>query len=231
MSWVRNIHYIPPQSSFTADGFCAPPPLDAHLLFLHFLSPYRLQCFPTSALPLPSHLCTWPYPLLSPPGNHIPLIISLVNSSLSSDCFPSSFKRAHIILLLKKPTLDPSIIQNYRSVSLLPFLSKTIERAASNQLSSLFFQNSLFDPHQSGFRPGHSMETALLSVSESLHAAQAASLSSLLILLDLSAAFNTPSSCPVESVEPPWTRSSPTSLVAPSRLPGLVLYRHLGPLP
>ncbi|XP_064164913.1 uncharacterized protein LOC135239856 [Anguilla rostrata] len=121
----------------------------------------------------------------------LPFVASLVNSSLSSGCFPSSFKKAHITPLLKKPTLDPSVIQNYRPVSLLPFLSKTLERAASNQLSAYFSENNLLDPHQSGFRPGHSTETALLSVSESLHAARAASLSSVLILLDLSAAFDT----------------------------------------
>ncbi|KAJ8353285.1 hypothetical protein SKAU_G00208520 [Synaphobranchus kaupii] len=46
-------------------------------------------------------------------------------------------------------------------------------------------------PHQSSFRPGHSTETALLSVSEMLHAARTASLSSVLILLDLPAAFDT----------------------------------------
>ena len=114
-----------------------------------------------------------------------------LNSSLSSGCFPSSFKKAYITPLLKKPTLDPSTIQNYRPVSLLPFLSKTIERAASNQLSAFFSQNKLLDPHQSGFRPGHSTETALLAVKESLQTAQAASLSSVLILLDLSAAFDT----------------------------------------
>ncbi|XP_064180919.1 uncharacterized protein LOC135249320 isoform X2 [Anguilla rostrata] len=67
----------------------------------------------------------------------LPFVTSLVNSSLSSGCFPSSFKLAHITPLLKKPTLDPSVIQNYRPVSLLPFLSKTIERAASNN-SPLF---------------------------------------------------------------------------------------------
>ncbi|XP_064198075.1 mucin-2-like [Anguilla rostrata] len=115
----------------------------------------------------------------------LPYVTSLVNS-LSSGCFPSSFKLAHITPLLKKPTLDPSVIQNYRPVSLLPFLSKTIERAASNQLSSFLSLNNLLDPYQSGFRPGHSTETALLSVNESLHAAQAASHSSVLILLDLS---------------------------------------------
>ena len=114
-----------------------------------------------------------------------------MNYSLSSGCFASSSKKACITPLLKKPTLDPLTFQNYRPVSLLPFLSKTIEHAASNQLSTFFSQNNLLDPHQSGFRPGHSTETALLAVKESLQPAQAASLSSLLILLDLSAAFDT----------------------------------------
>ncbi|KAK9535963.1 hypothetical protein VZT92_005791 [Zoarces viviparus] len=59
------------------------------------------------------------------------------------------------------------------------------------QLSSYLHQNNLLDPHQSGFKVAHSTETALLVVTESLHAARANSLSSVLILLDLSAAFDT----------------------------------------
>ncbi len=68
-----------------------------------------------------------------------------------------------------------------------------------NQLSLFLAQNNILDNNQSGFRSGHSTETALLSVTEALRLARAASKSSVLILLDLSAAFDTVnhrSSCP-----------------------------------
>ncbi len=60
-----------------------------------------------------------------------------------------------------------------------------------NQVSAFISQTNLLDSNQSDFKCGHSTETALLSVVEALRLARLASKSSLLILLDLFAAFDT----------------------------------------
>ncbi len=72
-----------------------------------------------------------------------------------------------------------------------PFIAKMLERVVFNQLSSFLSKHNLLDSNQSGFRRGHSTETVLLSVTEALRIAKADSKSSVLILLDLSAAFDT----------------------------------------
>ncbi|KAK3567474.1 hypothetical protein QTP86_019979, partial [Hemibagrus guttatus] len=120
----------------------------------------------------------------------LPFITTVINGSLTSGHVPTVFKKARVIPILKKPALDPSDISNYRPVSLLSFLSKILERVVCNQLSDYLMQNNLHDPNQSGFKAAHSTETALLAVTEKLHAARSAKLSSVLILLDLSAAFD-----------------------------------------
>ncbi len=82
---------------------------------------------------------------------------------------------------------------NYRPISLLPFITKTLERVVLNQVSASLTQNNLLDSNQSGFRRGHSTETALLSIVEALRLARAASKSTIAnrFLLSLSAAFDT----------------------------------------
>ena len=92
-------------------------------------------------------------------------------------------------------SLDPipssKTSNSFRHVFLLSFLSKTLEHSVYNQLSSYLSENDLLDPNQSGFRSGHSTETALLTVIESLGATRVSSNSAVVILLDLSSVFDT----------------------------------------
>ncbi|CDQ78690.1 unnamed protein product [Oncorhynchus mykiss] len=129
--------------------------------------------------------------LLQTISRDLPFLSSLINSSLTTGSVPSDFKMARVSSLLKKPTLDSSDVKNYRPVSLLSFLSKTLEGVVSDQLSRYLSQNNLLDPNQLGFKTGQSTETTVLCVTEALSTSKADSLSSVLILLDLSAAFNT----------------------------------------
>ncbi len=135
--------------------------------------------------PIPSLLLQAISPTLLPAFTHI------INTSLLTSTFPTAFKQARVTPLLKKPTLNTSLTDSYRPVSLLPFIVKMLERVFFNQLSSFLSNNHLLDANQSGFRRGRSTETALLSVTEALRIAKADCKSSVLILLDLSAAFDT----------------------------------------
>ena len=93
--------------------------------------------------------------------------------------------------MIKKTSLDPEVLKNYRPVSNLGFLSKVLEKVVASQLMRHVHDNGLQTPWQSAYRAGHSVETTLLRVHNDVARALGSRKCVLLILLDLSAAFDT----------------------------------------
>ena len=121
----------------------------------------------------------------------IPMVTILVNLSLQSANVPDSMKQALVTPLLKKDDLDPEVLKNYRPVSNLSFLSKVLERVVAARLTNYMTINQLHEPMQSAYRACHSTETALVRVQNDILRTLDQGGAAILVLLDLSAAFDT----------------------------------------
>ena len=89
-----------------------------------------------------------------------PSLAHIINQSVKLGIFPDKWKEAKVLPLHKSGDDDnPS---NYRPISILPVLSKIIERHVHNHLYKYLDEYNLIYEFQSGFRPKHSCETALL---------------------------------------------------------------------
>ena len=120
----------------------------------------------------------------------IHLVSHIVNSSLSNSIMPEAYKEAILSPLLKKEGL-PLLDNNFRPISNLAFLSKLIERCAAEQTTTHMTLNGLQEVMQSAYKMGHSTETALLRVHNDICMAMDNHQVTILVLLDLSAAFDT----------------------------------------
>jgi hypothetical protein len=121
----------------------------------------------------------------------LPAMMAVVNSSIASGCVPLNMKQAIIAPLLKKSGLDREVLKNYRPVSNLTFLSKVLEKVVAKQIVSHMAEHNMHDPLQSAYRLGHSTETALTTVKNDIDRHLDNGRGCLLVLLDLSAAFDT----------------------------------------
>ena len=118
----------------------------------------------------------------------LPVLDHLFNFSMQNGCFPSLWKKANIIPIPKVNV--PKTSKDYRPVSILCVLGKVLEKLVHMQVTKFLNDHNLFTENQSGYRKGYSTITALLKVTDDVREAIDKKLLSLLVLLDLSKAFD-----------------------------------------
>ena len=116
------------------------------------------------------------------------VILCIINACITNSDIPDSWKHCTIHPIFKSGS--PSDPTNFRPISLVPVIMKVVERVVHQQLYHYLSHNHLLASSQHGFRPRHSTETALLSVTDKILAASDKGEISLLCLLDLSKCFD-----------------------------------------
>ena len=92
-------------------------------------------------------------------------ITYICNQSINKSTFPRKWKEAKVSPLHKNGPHDD--VNNYRPISILPVLSKVLEKHVHDCLSVYLNENNLLHRTQSGFRSQHSCETALMHMLDS----------------------------------------------------------------
>lgn len=118
----------------------------------------------------------------------IPYITHILNCCIQESYFPKDWKLANVVPLPK--INNPSELGHLRSISILPTLSKLLEKVMQLQILSYVTTNNIIPFKQSGFRAGYSCTTALTDVIDDIVRAQDENEATLLIMIDYTKAFD-----------------------------------------
>lgn len=118
-----------------------------------------------------------------------PVLCHIFNLSLSHCVCPTEWKKAKIIPIPKSKSSSFSC-SNSRPISLLPLLSKVMERVVSDQIKQYFITNCLLTDHQHAYRRGYSTSTALTQMTDDWHRQIDQKNIVGAVMLDFSAAFD-----------------------------------------
>ena len=113
----------------------------------------------------------------------------ICNLSFSNGLFPSKLKIAKVVPIYKKG--DRALFSNYRPVSVLPAISKLLERLMYNRLYDFIVRYDLLSDNQFGFRKNHSTYMAISMLLEKFHKSVDDNKCMVGVFIDLSRAFDT----------------------------------------
>lgn len=117
----------------------------------------------------------------------IPVITHIYNNILTCSNYPKMWKTARVVPI--KKTRNPTSMSDYRPISILSYLSKSLEKIICNQLNEQLTVYDLLSPVQSGFREKRSTTTSLLNIVEDIRIGLDNNEVILLSLLDFSKSF------------------------------------------
>ena len=123
-------------------------------------------------------------------GTILPSLAHIVNKSLDPGTLYTDWKEALVKPLVNKMSLGTTMT-NYRPVSNLQFISKIVERVTLDQFTQHCNSNSLLPDYQSAYRKYYSCETSLVKLVNDILWAMEKQLVTVVVILDLSAAFDT----------------------------------------
>ena len=116
-------------------------------------------------------------------------LINIINSCILDNTYPEIWKKAIVTPLPK--ISDPKEVKDLRPISILPTVSKIIERHIYNQIVSFSNTLNLIPDCQSGFRQNFSTTTSLVNSLNNIRSNDDKKESTCLTLLDFSKAFDT----------------------------------------
>lgn len=118
----------------------------------------------------------------------VPIITHICNLSIITGVFPSALKKALVTPIYKNGDRDK--ITNYRPISVLPTLSKILERILNNNLINFLESHNIIANNQFGFRAGISTDDALIALTNSVVKQVDSKRKCIGIFLDLTKAFD-----------------------------------------
>ena len=119
-----------------------------------------------------------------------PQIMHLINSSIASGNYIMKWKLARVIPVRKSREvshMDPAL---YRPISLLPVLSKLVERVVQVQIQGHFERHGLIHPNSHAYQTNKSTTIAIMQIVEEMYEATDSNFMTSLMILDQSAAFD-----------------------------------------